>query len=172
MAQHDKTDLIELREFSENFKFARKRIGLTQAALGKEANIRQEFISLFEKATQSIGIDTMSALSHGLKIPLHYLLEPGFQNTFNFDSRSTIWEEYSRQLPKCEHGASERIIFGHNFKSAREAIQYTQAKIATKTGIPDTKITLIERGTSGAEFFTALKLARAVGKNLFILFRL
>jgi DNA-binding XRE family transcriptional regulator len=118
-----------------------------------------------------IGIDSMAALSHSIKIPLYLLLEPGFQTKFNFDLRLSNWKKYLRSLPNCEYGPGERLVFGRNFKAAREAIKYTQVQVFERTGIPDTTITLIERGTSGPEFSTALRLARCVGVHLFILFK-
>jgi|GEM_PF-6488590 len=171
MAQREKAETIELREFVANFKFSREMLGKSQGDIGRAANVTQEFISQLESASTSIGLDTMSELSEAVQIPLYLLVDPAFKASFNFKQRASIWKDYVSQRPYCEFGSSERVIFGKNFKERRENIKFSQRDIYKKMGFAQADIVFLEQGKISSSITTLANLARTVGRSLSFLLK-
>jgi transcriptional regulator with XRE-family HTH domain len=64
-----------------------------------------------------------------------------------------------------------RKIFGHNVRAARIKAGLTQAQLATRTGLTQQYVSLVEAGHQNITIDTMAALARAVGRDVSALLR-
>ena len=62
--------------FARNFKEARKKAGLTQAAIRERTGLAQPFISEVENGLSTINLDNAAQLAAAVGVPLWKLLVP------------------------------------------------------------------------------------------------
>ena len=156
-----KTVPVEQHVFAKNFKLARLVYGKTQEQIQELTQLSRSYLSNFECGSIGIGLDTMALLAQAVKIPLYYLLDPKFQETFDFES-SEIWEQYREHLDNSSGILYERRLFAKNFKAARIAAGFTKKTIEELTGTSSKFLVVVERAESGMGIDNAVKLAHTV----------
>ena len=77
----------------------------------------------------------------------------------------------SKNLMPGVDSETERIVFGRNFRTAREKMNLSQRDIHQLTGVAQSHISEIETGQSNISVDTMVKLATIVRKPLWKLFR-
>ncbi len=60
--------------FSNNVKFYRKQLGISQEKLAELSNLSTNYIGLIESKARRVNIDTIQKLSQGLNIESYKLL--------------------------------------------------------------------------------------------------
>lgn len=159
---------VEQRIFSKNFKAARLAAGLTQQQVHAVTRIGQAHLSDVERQIANVGIDTMSKLSHAVKIPLYYLLQPDFERSYDF-SNPAIWLNYAQHIEESDGISYERKVFIRNFIKARLASKLRKKDLTALADISNDFLIDFERGEVGISLNKAAKLAHVVAQPLYAL---
>ena len=61
--------------FARNLRRLRQELGLTQEALSQESGLRQAHLSEAEAGKRNVSLDNISAIAHGLGVPVSRLFE-------------------------------------------------------------------------------------------------
>jgi transcriptional regulator with XRE-family HTH domain len=163
-----KSVLREQRVFAANFKAARQTMGLTQKDIAEASDLRQNQISDFERNVAGIGLESMIALSHAIRIPLHLLINPNFHSIFDYKTATKLWIEYQKKAGQSAV-PYERQLFARNFKAARIQANLTQVAISERCGFASESLSSIERAEKTVYLSTAIRLASAVQVPIHIL---
>ena len=134
---------------------ARTRVGLTLADCAGALGISTQRMSEYEHGQQGISLPQVEILARLLTMPLSYFLNPP----------SRI-EEPSDDLSPAEWIAARQTHIGLQIREARQAVFLSQNELATKLGIPATRLSGYEQGKQAIPLPALEAIADTLGLSM------